>query len=110
MTITAGESAVGSEVLKRPMESFAMGGANQFPAFPRDLGAPGVSNPAHISGCQRLRLGQTETRHPLNRRVKPGNQMRGDWPGPCHNGSNMAGVFENALLRRFRATVTDKVK
>jgi hypothetical protein len=66
--------------------------------------------PAHISGCHRLRLGQTETRHPLNRRVKPGNQMRGDWPGPCHNGSNMAGVFENALLRRFRATVTDNMK
>jgi hypothetical protein len=68
------------------------------------------SSPPHISGCQRHRLGRPETRHPLNRRVKPGNQLRGDWPGPCRNGDNMAGVFENALLRRFRATVTDNVK
>jgi hypothetical protein len=77
-----------------------------------DFGADGDVGvlPPHISGCHRHRLGRPETRHPLNRRVKPGNQLRGDWPGPCRNGDNMAGVFENALLRRFRATVTDNVK
>ena len=75
-----------------------------------DVGDDGVPPPAHISGCHRLQLGRTETRHPLNRRVKPGNQLRGDWPGPCLNGDNMAGVFESALLRRFRATVRDNVK
>jgi hypothetical protein len=64
-----------SEVLKRTVESFTMRFANPlapFPAFPF---------PTHISGCQRHRLGRPGTRHPLNRRVKPGNQLRGDWPG-----------------------------
>jgi hypothetical protein len=65
---------------------------------------------AHISGCHRLWSGRTETRHPLNRRVKPGNQMRGDCPVLALNGSNMAGVFENALLGRSDATVTDDVR